>query len=66
MFTLLGLLLAVFGLATGGNAEMYSRSLDININLWTGVVMFIIGILMLATSKLRPVKEKVEEELRQD
>ena len=36
MFTILGLLLTIFGLATASNAEMYQRSLDININLWTG------------------------------
>ena len=37
MFTILGLLLTIFGLATGGNAELYERSLDINVNLWTGL-----------------------------
>jgi len=58
MFTILGLLLTIFGLATSGNAEMYQRSLDININLWTGAAMLVIGIIMLATSKLRPAKEE--------
>ena len=58
MFTILGLLLTIFGLATAGNAEMYQRSLDININLWTGAAMLVIGIVMLATSKLRPAKEE--------
>ena len=58
MFTILGLLLTIFGLATASNAEMYQRSLDININLWTGVAMLVVGIVMLATSKLRPAKEK--------
>jgi hypothetical protein len=58
MFTILGLLLVIFGLATGSNAELYRRSLDININLWTGLVMVLIGVLMLATSKLRPAKDK--------
>ena len=57
MFTILGLLLAVFGLATAGNEELYRRSLDININLWTGLAMLLLGILMLATSKFKPVKE---------
>ena len=54
MFTILGLLLTIFGLATAGNAEMYQRSLDININLWTGAAMLLVGIVMLATSKLKP------------
>jgi hypothetical protein len=58
MFTLLGLLLSIFGLATAGNEEMYRRSLDININLWTGLCMLLIGILMLATSKMKPLKDE--------
>jgi hypothetical protein len=58
MFTILGLLLTIFGLATGGNAELYSRSLDININLWTGLVMLVVGVLMLATAKRKPLKEE--------
>jgi hypothetical protein len=58
MFTILGLLLTIFGLATAGNTEMYERSLDININLWTGAAMLVIGIIMLASSKLKPAKDK--------
>ena len=46
MFTILGLLLTIFGLATSGNAEMYQRS--------TGAAMLLVGIVMLATSKLKP------------
>jgi hypothetical protein len=56
MFSILGLLLTIFGLATASNTEMYQRSLDININLWTGAAMLVIGIVMLATSKLKPAK----------
>ena len=58
MFIILGLLLTIFGLATAGNSEMYQRSLDININLWTGAAMLVVGIVMLATSKLKPAKEE--------
>jgi hypothetical protein len=54
MFTILGLLLTIFGLVTTGNTEMYQRSFDININLWTGAAMLVIGIALLATSKFRP------------
>ena len=56
MFTILGLLLTIFGLATASNTEMYERSLDININLWTGLAMLVIGIVMLASSKLKSAK----------
>jgi len=58
MFTILGLLLAIFGLATAGDEELYRRSLDININLWTGLAMLVVGVLMLITSKLKPSKKE--------
>ncbi|MBA7583249.1 hypothetical protein ES708_25190 [subsurface metagenome] len=47
MFTIFGLVLTIFGLVTNSNAEMYKRSLEININLWTGLVILVFGILML-------------------
>lgn len=46
LFMLLGLMLVAFGLATGGNAEMYARATAVNINLWWGVVMFAFGAFM--------------------
>ena len=58
MFTILGLLLTIFGLATASDAELYSRSLDVNINLWTGLAMLLIGVFMLVTSKLKPSREE--------
>ncbi len=51
MFTILGLLLALFGLATGGNEEMYRPSLGININVWSGTGMLLFGIIMLLFSR---------------
>jgi hypothetical protein len=44
MFTLIGALLVVFGLAKGDQ----SVSLGININLIWGVVLLVFGVLMLA------------------
>jgi len=38
-------MLILFGLFTA-NADMYQRSLGININLWWGVVLLIFGLLM--------------------
>jgi len=61
MFTILGLLLAVFGFVTSGDTELYHRSLDININLWTGLAMLVVGLFMLATSKRKPFRERREE-----
>ena len=47
MFAVIGLLLIIYGLLTGGNAAMYARSLFVNINLWWGAVMFAFGLVML-------------------
>jgi hypothetical protein len=47
MFTLLGLLLCVYGLATGSDAAMYQSSLGLNINLIWGAVLFVFGAVML-------------------
>jgi hypothetical protein len=45
MFTLVGLILTLFGLATQGS-EIYAKSLGINANLDWGVVLLIFGTLM--------------------
>jgi hypothetical protein len=47
MFTLLGVLLAVFGAATGSDVEMYRHSLGININLVWGILLLVFGVAML-------------------
>ncbi|HEY3930762.1 MAG TPA: hypothetical protein VGM58_00150 [Verrucomicrobiae bacterium] len=47
MFTLIGVLLLIFGAATNSNADMYKHSLGININLIWGIVLLIFGVLML-------------------
>ena len=47
MFTILGLLLTLFGLFTGSNEEIYKISFNININLWTGLFSLVFGLIML-------------------
>ena len=47
MFSLIGALLVINGFITGSDAEMYHRSLDININLRWGLVLFAFGVFML-------------------
>jgi hypothetical protein len=48
MFSLVGMLLVVFGAATNSDAAMYGQtSLGININLIWGVVLLIFGSAML-------------------
>jgi len=61
LFSVLGLLLTIYGLATNGDA-MYERSLDININLWTGLFMLVFGGFMLILAWLDRKKEKAETE----
>jgi hypothetical protein len=46
MFTLVGIILVAFGLATNGNTELYARSLGINANLWWGLVLLVFGQIM--------------------
>lgn len=48
LFTVLGLLLMGYGLATAGDASHYARSLSVNINLWWGLVMLVFGLTLLA------------------
>jgi hypothetical protein len=47
MFSILGLLLSIFGLFTTGDTVLYSRSLGINVNLWSGAGMLVFGLIML-------------------
>jgi hypothetical protein len=46
MFSLMGLLLGLYGLSTSGS-EMYARSLGMNMNLYWGGAMLLFGVLML-------------------
>ena len=45
MFSIIGALLVVFGLAS--DPAIYERSLGINVNLWWGVVLLLFGLVML-------------------
>jgi uncharacterized membrane protein len=57
MFTILGILLTVHGILTASDTEMYTRSLNINVNLWTGVFMVVAGILLLLFSRFKRESE---------
>ena len=46
MFTLVGLILTVFGITTNGDTALYARSLGINANLWWGLVLLVFGLTM--------------------
>jgi hypothetical protein len=47
MFSILGVLIAVFGFLTKSDAVLYQRSLGINVNLIMGVLMLVFGLVML-------------------
>ena len=45
MFTILGILLTLYGLFTNSDQALYSRSLGINVNLWSGAGMLVLDYL---------------------
>jgi sulfite exporter TauE/SafE len=47
MFTVVGIIISVFGLFTMSNTEMYHKSLGINVNIIMGLLMLIFGLVML-------------------
>ena len=47
MFSILGILLTIFGLYTNNDPALYIPSLGININLWSGLLMAVFGIVFL-------------------
>jgi flagellar biosynthesis protein FliR len=46
MFTLLGVILTAFGLATKNRPGFYLQSLGIDVNLWWGLVLLVFGLTM--------------------
>lgn len=63
MFAILGLVLVLSGLIL--DPAIYRRSLDINVNLWWGLVLSVFGGVMLflgrrGGSAMRPSEESVE------
>ena len=46
MFSLVGGLLAIYGLATWSDPTCYKCSLGININLWWGLFLTVFGLVM--------------------
>ena len=51
MFSILGVLITGFGIFTFSNAEMYERSLGINVNIIMGILMLVFGLIMLFLSR---------------
>ena len=51
LFVVLGAILGVFGLVTKDDAAIYVPSGGVNINLWWGLVMFVVGLVFLALAR---------------
>jgi hypothetical protein len=49
LFSIFGLLLIGYG--AFGNKSIYARSLDVNINLWWGLIMLLFGLVMFVLGK---------------
>jgi len=47
MFTIIGLLISIFGVVTMSNTEMYHKSMGINVNIIMGLLMLVFGLIML-------------------
>jgi len=47
MFTLIGTILAAYGLATREQALVYVKSLGIDANLWWGLVLLAFGVVVM-------------------
>jgi sulfite exporter TauE/SafE len=47
MFSIIGVLITVFGFVTISNTEMYHKSLGINVNIIMGILMLVFGLIML-------------------
>lgn len=51
LFSTLGVLLTAYGLMTQSDQAMYAQSFRININLWSGLLMLVFGVVMLLLAK---------------
>ena len=57
MFSIIGVLISVFGFFTMSDTGMYQKSLGINVNIIMGLLMLVFGLVMLYFARR---KKKVE------
>jgi hypothetical protein len=60
LFVLYGLMLGIAGFFTSDKAR--AKAADININLWLGIGMLVLGLLFLLWWKLNPLKVEPDPE----
>jgi hypothetical protein len=53
LLTVVGAIIAGYGVATAGDPQVYARSLAVNVNLWWGIVMLIVGLTLLGLTRRR-------------
>lgn len=51
MLSITGSVLAAFGVATRNRADIYVKSMGINGNLWWGLVILVIGLLVISLGR---------------
>jgi hypothetical protein len=47
MFSILGIIISIFGIVTKSDTAMYQKSLGINVNIIMGLLMLLFGLVML-------------------
>ena len=65
MFAILGAVLTIYGYITKSDPDIYQKSLNININLWTGIAMLAFGLFMILASVLQRKKKEEKEQKEQ-
>jgi hypothetical protein len=60
MFTLVGALLAIYGLFTNSSDIYQTHSLGININLWWGLALVGFGLIVLGLARWAAARQKKE------
>ncbi len=58
MFAIVGLILTVYGVVTYGQEAIYVKSLNVNVNLWSGIVSLAFGVLMILFSDVVRKRKK--------
>jgi hypothetical protein len=51
LFLIIGGIMTIFGFVTNGNANLYQRSLGVNLNLAWGIGMFLFGAIMFVVGR---------------
>lgn len=59
-FALTGTILSSFGLSTRDRADVYAKSLGIDVNLWWGLALLAFGIVMLAFGRRARARDSRE------